>query len=102
VALRGRPLLAVAGIAAPERFFGMLRDAGLQVQALPLPDHADLALPPWPAGTPDVACTEKDAAKLDPARCGRTQVWVVGLDFRLPPELIADLARLAGPAATPP
>lgn len=92
-ALCGQPLLALAGIAAPERFFGMLRAAGLVVQTLALPDHADLRAPPWPAGTPTVLCTEKDAAKLQPGRCGGTQVWVVGLDFRLPPELIADLDR---------
>lgn len=92
-ALRGRAVLALAGIAAPERFFGMLRAEGLTLTALPLPDHADLSTPPWPAGTPTVLCTEKDAAKLDPAACGATRVWVVGLDFRLPPELIADLDR---------
>lgn len=103
-ALQGRPLLALAGIAAPERFFGMLRAAGLAPTTLPLPDHADLTTPPWPAGTPTVLCTEKDAAKLDPAACGVTEVWVVGLDFRLPPELIADLDRrlhAARPAPAP-
>ncbi len=103
-ALRGQPLLALAGIASPERFFAMLRAEGLAPATLPLPDHAHFATPPWPAGTPTVLCTEKDAAKLDPAACGTTRVWVVGLDFRLPPELIADLARrLRGtrPAAAP-
>jgi tetraacyldisaccharide 4'-kinase len=101
-ALRGRPVLAIAGIAAPERFFGMLRGEGLTIIAMPLPDHADLATLPWPPGTAEVLCTEKDAAKLDPARCGHTQVWVVGLDFRLPPELIADLHCSLAQAATAP
>lgn len=99
-ALQGRTLLAIAGIASPERFFGMLRDRGLQIHTMALPDHADLREPPWPAGTPDVLCTEKDAAKLDPARCGATRVWVVGLDFQLPPDLIADICQTlarAGP-----
>lgn len=90
-ALRGRLLTAVAGIAAPERFFGMLRAAGLTIVPIVLPDHAGFETLPWPAGTADVVCTEKDAAKLDPARCAGTDVWVVGLDFRLPPELLADL-----------
>jgi tetraacyldisaccharide 4'-kinase len=90
-ALRGRPLLAVAGIAAPQRFFGMLADAGLSCRALALPDHADLSTPPWPAATPEVVCTEKDAAKLHPDAVGSTRVWVVGLDFRLPPGLMARL-----------
>jgi tetraacyldisaccharide 4'-kinase len=90
-ALRGRPLLAVAGIAAPQRFFGMLSDAGLSCRALALPDHADLSTPPWPAATPEVVCTEKDAAKLHPDAVGRTRVWVIGLDFRLPPGLTAQV-----------
>lgn len=90
-ALQGRPLTAIAGIAAPERFFGMLRAAGLTVTACPLPDHAAFDTLPWPPGTTELVCTEKDAAKLDPLRCVGVRVWVVGLDFRLPPELIAAL-----------
>lgn len=93
-ALRGRPLHAIAGIAAPERFFGMLRAAGLQIEPQPLPDHADLSTPPWPAGTAEVLCTEKDAAKLDPLRCAGVAVWVVGLDFRLPDTLREALQEL--------
>lgn len=101
-ALRGRPLHALAGIAAPERFFGMLREAGLACATQPLPDHAPMDPPPWPPGTADVLCTEKDAAKLDPARLGGTRVWVVGLDFRLPSDLeaalLAALDALRSPA----
>jgi tetraacyldisaccharide 4'-kinase len=93
-ALRGRPLLAVAGIAAPERFYAMLEAAGLKLRRLPLPDHFDYATLPWPAGTAEVVTTEKDAVKLDPGRLGATRVWVVGLDFRLPPPLLDDLLRL--------
>ncbi len=96
--LRGRPLVAIAGIATPRRFFDMLRAEGLEFDALPLPDHAPLEPPPWPAGTGDVLCTEKDATKLDPARCGTTRVWVVPLDLQLPPQLLEALfQRLALP-----
>ena len=94
-----RPLPAIAGIAAPERFFSMLRDAGIAIRGVPLPDHAPLdgALP-WPAGTPEVLCTEKDAAKLAGRALGGTRVWVVGLDFTLPAPFVADLlARLPPP-----
>jgi tetraacyldisaccharide 4'-kinase len=98
--LRGRPLLAVAGIAAPERFFTMLESASLSLQRLPLPDHYDYATLPWPAGTADVVTTEKDAVKLDASRLGATRVWVVGLDFRLPPHLFDDLLRLIAPEPT--
>lgn len=92
--LRGMRLLAMAGIAAPERFFGMLEAAGLRIERLPLPDHFDHATVAWPAGTADVLTTEKDAVKLDPARCGPARVWVVGLDFGLPDALVQDLLHL--------
>jgi tetraacyldisaccharide 4'-kinase len=87
--LRGRPLLAAAGMAAPERFFGMLRDAGLQITALPLPDHHGFEHLPWPADTPEVLVTEKDAVKLPRQPGGATRIWVVALDFQLPEEFSA-------------
>jgi len=99
-ALAGRPLVAVAGIAAPNKFFAMLTAAGLSIDALPLPDHhayvAGSALP-WPENTPDVVTTEKDAVKLDPQRMGRTCVWVVPLDLTLPQPLIDELLALLFP-----
>jgi tetraacyldisaccharide 4'-kinase len=64
--LRGRPLLAMAGIANPEAFFGMLRDSGLTLETtMALPDHhafsgRDLA----GLEGQTVLCTEKDAVKL--------------------------------------
>lgn len=99
--LRGRPVLAVAGIAAPERFFAMLEAEGLALQRLPLPDHHDYTTLPWPAGTEDVVTTEKDAVKLAPARVGATRVWVVGLDFTLPSEFTQDVLRRLGPPPHP-
>jgi tetraacyldisaccharide 4'-kinase len=102
-ALRGRPLLAAAGIAAPERFFTMLEAEGLRVQRLPLPDHHAYATLPWPADTTDVVTTEKDAVKLQPQAVGSTRVWVVGLDFVLPSSFTQDLLRRLGqpPNRTP-
>ena len=88
-ALRGRPLLAAAGMASPQRFFDMLRSAGLDFEVLALPDHHDFAHAPWPAGTADVLVTEKDAVKLMPAAAGATRIWVVPLDFQLPPDFQA-------------
>lgn len=99
--LRGRRLLALAGIGSPARFFTMLRDYGLDIEAMPLADHADFAALPWPPGSAEVVCTEKDAAKLDPDRCEGTQVWVVGLDLQLPPELMGLLRpHIAPPRST--
>jgi tetraacyldisaccharide 4'-kinase len=88
-ALRGRKLLAAAGMAAPERFFAMLRAAGLCFDTLPLPDHHAFETLPWPADGTEVLVTEKDAVKLPRRSLGSTQVWVVALDFRLPEDFIA-------------
>jgi tetraacyldisaccharide 4'-kinase len=64
-----KPLLALAGIAKPEAFFSMLRDAGVDLaETLELPDHADYstfnsALGNKYAGY-SLICTQKDAIKL--------------------------------------
>jgi len=80
-ALRGRDLLAVAGLARPGRFFDMLRAAGLTIRELTLEDHHDFAELPWPSSTADVIVTEKDAVKLPPTRRTNARVWVAALDF---------------------
>jgi tetraacyldisaccharide 4'-kinase len=65
-ALRGRPLVALAGIANPEAFFIMLRAQSLTLQkTIALPDHHDFTnfdLSAYASQT--VLCTEKDAVKL--------------------------------------
>ncbi len=94
VALRGRPLVAAAGVARPQRFFGMLRDAGLSITPMPLPDHHDFKTLPWTAATADVVLTEKDAVKIDPQRIGSTRVWVAALDFAPPAAFDAALLAL--------
>lgn len=82
--LRERPgLLAVAGLARPQRFFDMLAQMGLQVGTLALPDHADFSVLPWPPDAAGIVLTEKDAVKLAPERVGALPVWVVTLDFEL-------------------
>ena len=93
------PILAAAGMAQPQRFFAMLRDRGVPIEKLPLPDHHDFKTLPWPADTPDVLVTEKDAVKLDPARVGATRVWVATLDFALPASFEAALLALLSPSA---
>jgi len=105
--LAGRPLLALAGIGDPSKFFASLADAGLSFTPQPMPDHAQYPRPPWPAGTPDVVTTEKDAVKLAPHDAGAIVVVVVGGLGSLPGAFIASLlsrlparsARQSPPAA---
>lgn len=96
-ALRGRPLLAAAGLAQPARFFAMLREQGLHIVEHPLPDHHDYAELAWPAGTADVVLTEKDAVKIRPERAGAVRVWVAALDFQLPAAFEQELLALLPP-----
>lgn len=84
--LKGQALTAVAGIARPEVFFGMLRDIGLApAQQVALPDHADPAVYAElvQSARHPLVCTEKDATKLFallPAD-GSVQAWAVPLEL---------------------
>jgi tetraacyldisaccharide 4'-kinase len=70
---RGRRVHAYAAIGNPERFFSMLRAAGLELIAHPLPDHQALAPAALrPADGLPVLMTEKDAVKCEgsaPGNC---------------------------------
>ncbi|WP_341891772.1 tetraacyldisaccharide 4'-kinase [Variovorax sp. YR752] len=96
-ALRGRPLLAVAGLARPQRFFAMLREQGLDIGEHPLPDHHDYTTLPWPPGTADVVLTEKDAVKIRPERAAAGRIWVAALDFGFDAAFERDLLALLPP-----
>ena len=91
-ALRGRQLLALAGIARPQAFFRMLQARGvvpLVVQALP--DHYDFSSWLWPSDAGmEVICTEKDALKLWPRH---PQVWAVPLELTPEPAFFEALDR---------
>jgi tetraacyldisaccharide 4'-kinase len=102
--LRGRPLTALAGIANPQAFFGMLRDLGLALEAtIALPDHhpfseADLA----GLQGRTVLCTEKDALKLFelPAAAG-LDLLAVPLVFSPEPAFFAAFDALLAPRLSP-
>ena len=79
-----QPVVALAGIALPERFFTMLAATGLHLHAChALPDHANtadiqnLVSTLLASGLP-LLCTEKDAVKLWPVF---PQVWAVPLEL---------------------
>ena len=87
----GTRIVAAAGIAAPERFFGMLRAAGLRVDEVPLPDHHDFATSPFFGREYDVALvTEKDAVKCRSSAAMKTdgRLCAVDLRTRIEPALI--------------
>jgi tetraacyldisaccharide 4'-kinase len=83
--LADTPVLAVAGIAHPARFFDMLRAAGLRhLQELPMADHQDFEAWSVPEGAPATwLCTEKDAVKLWRRH---PQAWAVPLQVELDAE----------------
>jgi tetraacyldisaccharide 4'-kinase len=60
------PLHAVAGIGHPERFFSTLRDAGLQPECHPFPDHHPYTQDDFRAiSNQTVLMTEKDGVKCE-------------------------------------
>jgi tetraacyldisaccharide 4'-kinase len=78
---------AAAGIGAPERFFAMLRAAGLAPHTLALPDHYAFATNPFTDVVADaILITEKDAVKLGAWNDAR--LWVVPVDAALDHRLI--------------
>lgn len=84
-------MTAAAGIGVPERFFAMLRAAGLSFEPLPLPDHYDFRDNPFARlRTHLVLITEKDAVKcerIEPLRKD-SRIWVVPLAAAIEERLI--------------
>ena len=99
-ALRGRRILAMAGVARPQRFFSMLRSAGIDITEHALPDHYDFTTLPWPSDTSELLMTEKDAIKIDPRRLAGCTAGVVPLDLQLDAAL-ADALRQLLPVPAP-
>jgi tetraacyldisaccharide 4'-kinase len=90
--LRGRPLTAVAGIARPEAFFDMLREAGLTLAATAaFPDHHDFEHQPIDSEGRELVCTQKDAVKLWRRH---PQAWAVPLTVDIDPQFWNALDRL--------
>lgn len=81
-AFTGKAVHALAAIGHPQAFFAGLRDAGLDVVARALPDHASLdpSSLPLPADA-TVLMTEKDAVKCQPF--ARPGWWFVELGIHI-------------------
>jgi len=87
----GTRIVAAAGIACPERFFGMLRAAGLAIDEVALPDHHDFAVNPFFGREYDVALvTEKDAVKCRASAAMKNdgRLCAVGLRTRVDAALV--------------
>jgi tetraacyldisaccharide 4'-kinase len=97
-AFHGQRVHAVAGIGEPERFFAMLREAGLAVVPHAFPDHHQYQLADFDFGSPlPILMTSKDAVKC--AGFALPDAWVVPVDAQLPQAFWqALLARLPAPA----
>lgn len=98
-AWQGQRVHAVAGIGVPERFFGQLEDAGLDVERHGFDDHhrfsaADLAF----GDAAPILMTEKDAVKC--RRIAQAHMWLVPAEVEdrddLAGALLRRLQRLRG------
>jgi tetraacyldisaccharide 4'-kinase len=102
--LRHQPLVALAGIANPEAFFGMLRARGLTLQkTIAFADHHDFKKDDLDAlSGRTVLCTEKDAVKLFalPAPPG-LRLLAVPLEFAPEPAFYDALDALLAPLLCP-
>jgi tetraacyldisaccharide 4'-kinase len=90
---KSEPVHAVAGIGNPQRFFDLLLDAGLEVEAHPLEDHAEFGAEELRFDEPGaVLITEKDAVKCEHLKLNG--VWCVVVDFHFDADSTARLLRL--------
>ena len=94
-AFAGQRVHAVAGIGHPQRFFTMLREAGIAVVPHAFPDHHAYAADDFQFGSDlPVLMTEKDAVKCQALATGR--FYAVPVEAELPEALwIALIDKLA-------
>ncbi|MDQ1815285.1 tetraacyldisaccharide 4'-kinase [Massilia sp. CCM 9210] len=84
--LRGQRIVAACGIGNPQRFFTLLRGAGLAFAELALPDHHDFLDQPFAAIEADcILITEKDAVKCAQIENLKNdpRLWVVPVTAQL-------------------
>lgn len=83
----GQSVMAIAGIGHPERFFNMLRNAGIKVEGLSFPDHHDFQPKDIPSTSLPVLMTEKDAVKCQHFAASHDNWFVVPVSARFTPAL---------------
>ena len=92
--LAGQSVAAYAGIARPERFFALLREAGLRLTEHPFPDHHRWRAADFADVRPDdtLLMTEKDAVKCA-GLIPQARVLVLPVAAELPPGCIDHIDR---------
>lgn len=97
---RGRRLTAAAGIGNPQRFFTLLRGAGLSFHRMPMADHHAYRDNPFARRNSEaVLMTEKDAVKC--ARFEEARMWAIPVSARIDARLVeAIVGRIGGRKTT--
>ena len=94
------PLIAMAGIANPGRFFKTITDLGLKVETVIQPDHHQFTADDFQSGAdaPLYILTEKDAVKCKELKIDQSRVWYAKMTA-VPDQRLIDalLERLASP-----
>ncbi len=91
--LRNQKVVAMAGIANPDSFFGLLSAAGLAIVKDPLPDHHTLSLVDFEKHQDQIVLiTEKDAVKCEDLQL--KNVFVVKMNVVIPEKTEAAIDAL--------
>jgi tetraacyldisaccharide 4'-kinase len=84
-------LWAAAGLGNPKKFFNAIKQKGLKIQELPLPDHYDYVINPFEnIDASHIFITEKDSVKCARQAQYRNdpRIWVIPVNIELPKEFI--------------
>ena len=90
-AFRGQRVTAVAGIHDPDRFFNSLRAQGIEVRAVPFPDHYKFSREDIPDAE-TLLMTEKDAVKCQ--AFAQENWWAVHQETIIPDQLVSEIENL--------
>jgi tetraacyldisaccharide 4'-kinase len=94
--MANKRIVAAAGIGNPGRFFAMLKQAGLAIRELPLPDHHDFLDDPFQGLDAElILITEKDAVKCRQLEYlnNDPRLWVVPVAAQIDPALAAHIVE---------
>jgi tetraacyldisaccharide 4'-kinase len=95
--VKGRRLLAAAGIGHPQKFFSMLESKGLTFVAMPLPDHFSFTADFFSQEDAEIILiTEKDAVKCRQITSIKNdeRVWIVPVSAQLEPHFLEQLLKM--------